>query len=307
MNTGWSDLSPYLRVAQNQRCPAGYHLHSRVIFDHYLACVAEGTLRVNIEGREQELEPGTFLFIEPGVEHSFRCYSNVPARLPHLHFDFFTRPDAGNVFISFKQADELTNFKHLFRPPIREQAPELQLDAVIKPLYYEPPLKCLMEIIALQGQSFPAAHLEQRGYILQLIAMLLRACQTREVRQNPRHLRAMEEAMRLIREKFRQPLGLDELAEAVHLSPSHFGSLFKQYYQSSPMQFLRNHRVEQVKHQLLMTDLTLTQIAEEYGFSSVHALSRAFKEATGMSPSDFLRGRRTQPDVEPGDCPMSGS
>lgn len=307
MNAGWSDLSPYLRVAQNQQCPGGYVLHPRVIFDHYLACVAEGALIVNLAGEEQELEPGTFLFIEPGVEHSFRCYSNVPARLPHLHFDFFTLPDAGGVFISFKPAEELKDFRHLFRPPIHEQAPELQLDAVIQPLYYEPALECLMKIIALQGQSSPAALLEQRGYVLQLIAMLLQATQTREVCQNPRHVRAMEDAMQLIREKFHQPLSLDDLAAAVHLSPSHFGSLFRQFYQTSPMQFLRNYRIEQVKHQLLTTDRTLTQISGQCGFSSVHALSRAFKEVSGMSPSDFLQGRRTAPTLKPSPCPMSGS
>ncbi|MBN1942011.1 MAG: AraC family transcriptional regulator [Phycisphaerae bacterium] len=305
MTIGWSDLRPYLRVASNQRCRPGMHLHPRVIFDHYLACVAEGALLVNIAGKEQELQPGTFIFIEPGVEHEFRCYDNVPVRLPHLHFDFFTLPDAGSVFVSFKQAEELTAHRRLFRPPIHEQVPELRLDAVIQPLYYEAPLQCLMNIISLQGQSSPAAMLEQRGYVLQLIAMLLRACQGREVNQNPRHLRAMEDAMQLIRDEFQKPLSLDDLAEAVHLSPSHFGSLFRQYYQSSPMQFLRNYRIEQVKHLLLTTDRTLTQIAAECGFSSVHALSRAFKEVSGMSPSDFLQGRRTEPDVPAEGCPMS--
>ncbi|MBN1553798.1 MAG: AraC family transcriptional regulator [Phycisphaerae bacterium] len=305
MSTGWSELRPYLRVASNQRCRPGMHLHPRVIFDHYLACVAEGALIVNIEGEEQELEPGTFIFIEPGVEHEFRCYSNVPVRLPHLHFDFFTLPDAGSVFVSFKQAGDLKDHRHLFRPPIHEQVPELQLDAVIKPPHYEPPLQCLMNVIALQGQSSPAALLEQRGYVLQLIAMLLRACRTREVNRNPRHLRAMEEAMRLIRDEFHKPLSLDDLAAAVHLSPSHFGSLFRQFYQSSPMQFLRNFRIEQVKHLLLTSDRTLTRIAEECGFSSVHALSRAFKDVSGMSPSDFLQGRRHEPPPKPSGCPMS--
>jgi AraC-like DNA-binding protein len=307
MSVGWSEVSPYLRVAQNQRCPGGYRLHSRVIFDHYLACVAEGTLLATIDGEERELQPGTFIFIEPGVEHEFRCYDNVPVRLPHLHFDFFPRHDAAKVFVSFKPAGELQTHRSLFRTPIREEAPELRLDAVIQPLHYEPLLECLMNIIALQGQSSPAALLEQRGHVLQLIAMLLRVCRTREVSKNPRHLRAMEEAMRLIREEFRQPLSLDDLAEAVHLSSSHFSSLFKEYYQSPPMQFLRNYRIEQVKHLLLTTDRTLTQIADECGFSSVHALSRAFKDVAGMSPSDFLQGRRFEPDVKPGGCPMSGA
>jgi transcriptional regulator GlxA family with amidase domain len=100
----------------------------------------------------------------------------------------------------------------------------------------------------------------------------------------------MEEAMEIVRKDFAKPLTLEGLARTVHLSPSHFSHLFRQFYQTSPMHFLRNYRIEQVKRLLLTSDKSLTQIARPCGFSSIHALSRAFKEVTGRSPSDFLQG-----------------
>ncbi len=301
------NLTPYIRVAMNQRIPAGYLLHPRVIFDHYLACVAEGNLLVEVSGQSLELETGDFLFIAPREQHSLRSYHNVPARLPHLHFDFFTLPNAGEVFISFKRPEELREYEPLFRKPIRDEVPDLQLSTVIKPLHYEQPLEYLMKIISLQGQSSSAAVLEQRGYLFQLLACLLHASVAREVIQNPRHLRAMEEAMEIVRENYTEPLTLEDLARAVHLSPSHFSHLFKQFYQLSPMHFLRNYRIEQVKRFLLTSDKNLTQIAEICGFSSIHVLSRAFKETTGQSPSDFLQGFRTEPAPLPTSCPMTRS
>jgi len=56
------------------------------------------------------------------------------------------------------------------------------------------------------------------------------------------------------------------------------------------MQFLRNYRIEQVKRQMLTSSQTLTQLATRCGFSSIHTLSRAFKEVTGQSPRSFLAG-----------------
>ena len=300
------ELHPFIRVAMNQHCPAGYRLNPRVIFDHYLACVAEGTLIAEIDGQTEELQPGDFLFIHPRQTHSLRCYSNVPARLPHLHFDFFTLPDARDVFISFKTESELGKFSHFFRPAIGDQVPELQFTSVIRPLHYEKPLEFLMRIIALQGQESLPATLEQRGCFFQLLACLLHASQASEVFQNPRHLKAMEQAMEIIRTDFAQPLTLEDLAGAVHLSPSHFSHLFKQFYQTSPMHFLRNYRIEQVKKLFLTSDQTLTQIADLCGFSSIHVLSRTFKEVTGRSPSDFLQGQKTDPAPPPAGCPMAG-
>jgi len=306
MSRSLAELTPYIRVAMNQRCAAGYKLDQRVIFDHYLACVAEGNLLVEIEGQTHELQVGDFLFLTPRESHSIRCYSNVPVRLPHLHFDFFTQSDAGEVFISFKPLAQLRDFEPLFRRPICQEMDDLPLTSVIRPLYYEQPLEHLMKIISLQGQDSAAARLEQRGCFFRLLACLTHAVQAQEVFQNPRHLRAMEEAMEIIRCDYPRPLTLEDLAKAVHLSPSHFSHIFKQFYQTSPMQFLRNFRIEQVKHQALTTDKSLTQIAEACGFSSIHVLSRAFKEVTGQSPTDFLRGLKIETAPPPASCPMTG-
>lgn len=307
MQSSLYNLTPFIRVAMNQQIPAGYRLYPRVIFDHYLACVAEGNLLAEVNGQSYELETGDFLFIAPEEEHSLRCYHNVPARLPHVHVDFFTQPDTGEVFISFKPREELREFDSLFRKPIREELPDLQLSTVIKPPHYEKPLEYLMKIISLQGQTAPTAQLEQRGYFFQLLACLLQASIAQEVIQNPRHLRAMEDVMEIFRLDFAKPLTLEDLAQAVHLSPSHFSHLFKQFYQISPMHFLRNYRVEQVKRFLLTSDRNLTQIADLCGFSSIHVLSRAFKEVSGQSPSDFLQGVRKEQPPPPTSCPMGGT
>lgn len=48
-------------------------------------------------------------------------------------------------------------------------------------------------------------------------------------------------------------------------------------------------RVEYVKELLSYHQLTITEIADKAGYSSVAHLSRQFKSVTGMTPTEFLR------------------
>ncbi len=48
-------------------------------------------------------------------------------------------------------------------------------------------------------------------------------------------------------------------------------------------------RLERVKELLIYDELTLSEIAHEVGYSSVHHLSNQFKKNTGMSPTQFKK------------------
>lgn len=48
-------------------------------------------------------------------------------------------------------------------------------------------------------------------------------------------------------------------------------------------------KLKEAKHLLQETDMTITQIAEVLGFSSVHYFSRMFKAETGLSPRQYAK------------------
>jgi len=53
--------------------------------------------------------------------------------------------------------------------------------------------------------------------------------------------------------------------------------------------FSLKHRIEKVKELIVYDQLSLTGIAFQTGFSSVHHLSALFKRATGLTPSFFKK------------------
>ncbi len=84
-------------------------------------------------------------------------------------------------------------------------------------------------------------------------------------------------------------ISISEIAKQCGVSECYFRRLFMEYSGMSPMDFKQHYRIEKAK-QLLMSDegLTVTEIAEELGFTDVYHFSKTFKKYSGMSPSRFL-------------------
>jgi len=81
---------------------------------------------------------------------------------------------------------------------------------------------------------------------------------------------------------------LEEAADMMHFSPSHFSKVFKQLIGIGFVKYLNIIRITQASEQLLHSDSTITQIAYNCGFQNVRTFNRVFKEITGHTPSEYM-------------------
>jgi AraC-like DNA-binding protein len=78
------------------------------------------------------------------------------------------------------------------------------------------------------------------------------------------------------------------LARRCHLSPDHFSRCFSQLLQRTPQRYLIETRMKSSAALLLREPLRpIKLIAEECGYASVHAFSRAFKSVFGCGPAAY--------------------
>ena len=91
------------------------------------------------------------------------------------------------------------------------------------------------------------------------------------------------------RDHLAEPLSIGDLSRAAHLSRSRLHALFRQQLQMAPLAYVKALRIEQARHQLLLSDLPVKTVAEQTGFANPYHFSRAFKAATGFSPRDYRR------------------
>lgn len=98
------------------------------------------------------------------------------------------------------------------------------------------------------------------------------------------------EAIDFIKENFKAQPSLDEIAEKVHLSPTHFQRLFTDWAGVSPKKFMQYISIEHAKGLLKEKQATLFDTAHEIGFSSTSRLHDLFVNIEGMTPGEFKNG-----------------
>jgi AraC-like DNA-binding protein len=88
---------------------------------------------------------------------------------------------------------------------------------------------------------------------------------------------------------YAQPLDVEALARAVHMSTGHLSREFRRAYGESPYSYLMTRRIERAMALLRRGDLTVTEVCFAVGCSSLGTFSTRFTELVGMPPSAYRR------------------
>ncbi|WP_194843248.1 AraC family transcriptional regulator [Paenibacillus sp. B01] len=98
-------------------------------------------------------------------------------------------------------------------------------------------------------------------------------------------------------ENFGSPeLSLDYFGDRFSIHPKTISKLFKEQFGENFIDFLMGLRMEQAKRMLGEPSLSLQEISRHIGYYNYNSFNRAFKNHTGMSPSDF-RKRAPRPSA----------
>ncbi len=91
---------------------------------------------------------------------------------------------------------------------------------------------------------------------------------------------------------FKEPLTLEQLSEEAHMNKYYLSHAFKREYGVSPINYLISRRIDESMYLLSETDLSLSQIAQLLGFSSLSYFSQVFRKAHGTSPMEFRQNSK---------------
>lgn len=100
---------------------------------------------------------------------------------------------------------------------------------------------------------------------------------------------AERRCLELMRTRISEDISLDELAAEAQLSSFHFARMFKKSLGVPPRVYLTRLRLDKACELLAQTDLPVTQVALEVGYSSNQVLARVFLKHMRLSPSDYRR------------------
>jgi AraC-like DNA-binding protein len=279
-------LKPYVRHCGDHRRPA-WRIGHRRLLDYLLVYIADGRGRFELAEASYDAEPGDLFWIPPGVVHHMEGYP-PSMDCPFVHFDLLYRAGhshwewnvpAGTMDLSRFGKRNHPRLSHPLLDPLAGRIRAYN-NARVGGL--------IREIVAEHRRAQPHCELRLSGLVLEIVAEILRGQEGLSANYDE-HVPLLEEAAAYVRDNCRRALRVEELASFCELSRSHFRALFGRHFGCSPRAYLRRARVMRAKEMMIGSPLNLTEIAGRCGFASVHSLSRAFRAAEGVSPTEYRR------------------
>lgn len=103
--------------------------------------------------------------------------------------------------------------------------------------------------------------------------------------------RAVSRAKELIDQQPQRQWALQDLARLTSTSAGHLAESFTRDVGVPPHRYLLQVRIERIQELLKSTDIPITQLALEFGFSSSQHFSTTFKKLVGRTAQQFRAQR----------------
>lgn len=296
------NLSPYIRRAWYNTLLPGEVIGPRVIFDYELVLIKEGHAHITVEDRHYFAGPGDMFIFRPRQRHAIEVVSSEHLIQPHIHFDLTYYENRARVPISYHDLDRISAD---LLPYFREDV----LDRFISPFpsFLHPSNELFIEqllfniIHAVENpRPFNDVYLQRTFLELweHVLLDILYASKQTSKQENTAAL-----IKQFIDHNDSRPLSLREIAQATHFSKNYISSIFQEKYGVSPIRYHVSSQVQKAKQMILLTNMSLGEIAESVGFESLQNFSRVFKKIDGQAPSAY-RKKKAAPSEGDGEPPQ---
>jgi len=244
-----------------QSLPAAYHcfcMHLSAPIRSHCRFDGKGSTRLQVRGDIDLLTPGTFAAWREDGKSAMLGVKVSPSLVLSVAEDIGAKPDRVSIPPQFQLRDP--HIEHL----LWALKAELDCDEPLGRVYAE---------------SIGTA----------LVSHLLRRYARAESSKlgNQFSNRRMRRVLDYVHENLSSDLSLFELASVAGLSPTHFKVLFKQSVGMPVHQYIIRRRVEYAVNLIAESNIPLSEIAIQAGFSSPSHMARLTRKITNASPAEI--------------------
>lgn len=105
----------------------------------------------------------------------------------------------------------------------------------------------------------------------------------------------MDKALRYLEGHYMEECSMVTVANQIHLSPNYFSNLFKKQTGETFSNYLTKLRIRKAELLLSNTDMKISEIAQSVGYQDSNYFATAFRQITGMSPSQYRKHNERTP------------
>ncbi len=146
------------------------------------------------------------------------------------------------------------------------------------------------KMIKYYNSGIQSDEIKLQSLVLELINLLIKTSNQQILMHKlSNNYNVVEQAIEYIKNNLSSDLSLETLSNRASFSAVHFHNSFKKATGKTLHKYVEEQRIKKAINLLLTTNMTLTEIAFECGFSSQAYFSFAFKRKTNLTPRDYVK------------------
>jgi AraC-like DNA-binding protein len=269
-------INPYIRLARESRIKSGHNIARRVIYDYEIIYLEEGQFTFMYNDESYVCREGDFIFIHPGVPHSFIIDSGEISQ-PHIHFDVTCRPSSERIHISFKDIDQMTDEERscIHEDYFASESPFISVED------REEFLSVFYRIISKRDDL-----ITQKALMMRLISMIIKD-NFEDCLDDQHHFSATRQIKDYIDAGNGFSMTLDDFANMFFYNKFHLERRFKARFGVSLIEYRNQRRMERARE--LLREYSVSRVSQMLGYGSIYSFSRAYKQAYGHAPSQTAK------------------
>lgn len=269
--------STYAELDKYTQLQAPWHWHRTV----ELFYMSSGTLEYTTPRGKWVFPAGSGGFVNFNVLHTSRVVPSNDATIQLLHlFD-----------PSFLSGEQGSRIERKYVEPLASSGIE------VIPLYPDDTMQA--KIVEMIREAFALSENEW-GYEFRLREVLTRIWLglfelARSAMEQGQSAKGADDRIKrmmvYVHEHYQEPITVDELAKAVHISRRACFRLFQDILHMTPVEYIRSYRLQKACHLLASSKDSVTQIAYCCGLGSSSYFGKIFREQFGCSPLEYRKKR----------------
>ena len=253
--------------------PVHWHDEIEIVY------IKKGCGIITVELKQYQVSAGMIALILPGQLHSIEQFESESMEYENIIFH-------PNILLSKKTDSCNTEF---IEPLLHGN--------VAVPMFYRPEDPYYKEISSCIDANDEICKTIPKGYQLFIKSQLYlffftlfnKCCLKEAPKKDYKSLEKMKTILKYIENNYMEKITVEDMANEVHLSQSHFMKYFKNTMGTSFIDYLNEYRLTMASRLLLSSESSILDIAAEVGFDNLSYFNRIFKKRFEMTPSAYRK------------------